>query len=97
MQYEYSFKRFVMSNVTVQSRVNPELKAQAESVFASMGMSTADAIRIFLQQSVNDGGLPFQPHAKIPNAETIAAFKEAEEGKTSYHENVDAMFNDLGI
>jgi len=70
-----------MSNVTVQSRVNPELKAQAESVFARMGMSTADAIRIFLQQSVNDGGLPFQPQAKIPNAETLAAMQDADNGK----------------
>ena len=50
-----------MNNVTVQSRVTPDLKAQAEQVFSGMGMSTADAIRIFLQQTVNDGGLPFQP------------------------------------
>jgi DNA-damage-inducible protein J len=71
-----------MSNVTVQSRINPELKEKAEQVFSSMGMSTADAIRIFIQQSVNEGGLPFQPSAKIPNAETLAAFKEIETDNT---------------
>ncbi|MET0155555.1 MAG: type II toxin-antitoxin system RelB/DinJ family antitoxin [Rickettsiales bacterium] len=52
-----------MNTVTVQSRIDPTLKIQAETVFAGMGMSTADAIRIFLQQTVNEGGLPFKPHA----------------------------------
>ena len=69
------------NNVTVQSRIPPELKTQAETVFSNMGMSTADAIRIFLQQTVNEGGMPFQPRAKIPNAETILAMQEADEGK----------------
>jgi DNA-damage-inducible protein J len=85
-----------MSNVTVQSRVNPDLKAQAESVFAGMGMSTADAIRIFLQQSVNDGGLPFQPRAKNPNAETLAAFKETEEEKT-HLTTLNDLRSDMGL
>jgi DNA-damage-inducible protein J len=64
-----------MPSVTVQSRVNPELKQQAEVIFASMGMSLADGIRIFLHQTVNVHGLPFQPSIKQPNAESLA--KEA--------------------
>jgi DNA-damage-inducible protein J len=72
-----------MNSVTVQSRINSDLKEQAEIVFSSMGMSLGDAIRIFIQQSVNVGGLPFQPHAKIPNTETLAAFHEIEQGKTT--------------
>ena len=85
-----------MSNVTVQSRVNSELKAQAEHVFSGMGMSTADAIRIFLQQSVNEGGLPFRPYAKIPNAETLAAFKETEEGN-AHPTTLDELRNEMGV
>ena len=65
-----------MSNITVQSRVSPELKKQADAIFAAMGMSTADAIRIFLQQVVNNGGLPFQPTARRPNADTREAMQE---------------------
>ena len=53
-----------MSNVTVQARVTPELKKQAETIFADMGMTAAEAIRIFLKQVVNSGGLPFQPTTK---------------------------------
>jgi DNA-damage-inducible protein J len=69
-----------MPNITVQARVNAELKQEAEAVFSAIGLTTAEAIRVFLQQSVNSGGLPFQPTAKKPNAETLAAMTELEDG-----------------
>ena len=69
-----------MSKVTVQATVSPELKKQAEAVFAALGLSTADAIRLFLQQTVNAGGLPFQPMIKRPNADTLDAMAELESG-----------------
>ena len=86
-----------MVSVTVQSRVDPSLKEKAEIVLSSMGMSTADAIRIFLQQTVNEGRLPFQPHAKIPNAETIEAMEELKNGGGTRYKNTKEMFKDLGI
>jgi len=64
-----------MPSVTVQSRVNPELKQQAEAIFASMGMSLADGVRIFLHQTVNVHGLPFKPSIKQLDIENLA--KEA--------------------
>lgn len=84
------------TNDTVQARVSTELKAQAEAIFASMGLKTSDAIRLFLQQSVNSGGLPFQPKAKVPNTETLEAMKEADNGDGTRYKNTDAMFKDLG-
>lgn len=85
-----------MSNVTVQSRINPDLKEQAEQIFSNMGMSTADAIRIFIQQSVNEGRLPFQPSTKIPNTETLAAFKEIESGN-AHPTSLDELRNEMGL
>jgi DNA-damage-inducible protein J len=79
-----------MPNITVQARVNAELKQEAEAVFSAIGLTTAEAIRVFLQQSVNSGGLPFQPTAKKPNAETLAAMTELEDGG-----EVFAATNDL--
>ena len=67
-----------MSSVTVQLQVSPELKKQAEAVFAALGLSTAGAIRMFLQQVVNTGGLPFQPTAKRLNPKTLEAMTELE-------------------
>lgn len=84
-----------MANCNVQSRVNAQLKAEADVLFASMGMSVSDAIRMFLQQSVNMGGLPFQPRAKIPNAETQAAMDEFENGGGERFETLEALLHDL--
>ena len=83
------------TNITVQSRVSPELKTQAEAVFSGMGMSIADAIRIFLQQTVNNGGLPFQPMIKQPNAETLSAMQELENGGGERSETIEEMFEKL--
>jgi len=80
MLFQPDRRQQIVSNVTIQSRVSPELKQQAEAVFATLGLSTSDAIRMFLQQSVNVGGLPFQPVAKRPNKETLAAMEELENG-----------------
>ena len=83
-----------MSNVTVQARVSPALKEQADAVFAALGLSTADAIRLFLQQTVNTGGLPFQPIAKRPNAETLEAMTELANGGGQVFQTTAELFAD---
>lgn len=83
-----------MPNVTVQARVSPELKEEAEAVLAGIGLSTADAIRVFLKQVVNSGGLPFQPTAKTPNAQTLEAMLELERGGGSTYSSADELFAD---
>jgi len=87
-----------MNSVTVQSRVSPALKQQADDVFTAMGMSIAEAIRIFLYQAVNDGGMPFQPHGKIPNATTLETFAKTDAGEElTEHESVEAIFARFGV
>ena len=44
---------------TFQMRINPDVKRRVEDIYASQGLSFTDAINIFLQQSLNDNGLPF--------------------------------------
>ncbi len=83
-----------MANITVQARISPELKQQAEAILAAIGLSTADAIRLFLQQTVNSGGLPFQPSAKRPNAETLAAMLELEKGGGQTFASTEELFAD---
>ncbi len=83
-----------MANVTIQARISLELKEQAESVLAEIGLSTADAIRVFLQQTVNSGGLPFQPTAKRPNAETLDAMLELERGGGQVFDTSEKLFAD---
>lgn len=83
-----------MANVTVQARISPELKEEAETILAEIGLSTADAIRVFLQQTVNAGGLPFQPTAKRPNAETLEAMTELENGGGQTFDSTEKLFAD---
>ena len=44
---------------TFQMRINPEIKQQVEEIYAQQGLSFTDAVNIFIQQSLNMGGLPF--------------------------------------
>ena len=59
----------------IHARIDPKLKESAERVFSKIGISTTEAIRLFLKQVELHKGLPF-PIA-IPNAQTVAAMKEA--------------------
>ncbi|MFM2343465.1 MAG: hypothetical protein RLZZ210_73 [Pseudomonadota bacterium] len=86
-----------MPNKIVQARVKEELKKQADELFASIGMSTADAIRIFLQQSVNDSGMPFTPRIKTPNSKTLQAINDIENGKTRKAKSKKDFYKELGI
>ncbi len=62
--------------VTLQTRIADDVKAKADALFAEMGLSTTDAVRMFLMQSINHGGLPFTPSARVPNEETLEALNE---------------------
>lgn len=68
-----------MSDATIQVRINSNLKEQVEDIFSRMGLKTSEAIRMFLQQTINDEALPFHPHIKKPNKRTLQAFNEAVE------------------
>lgn len=59
-------------------RIDPTVKTEVEAIYSQYGMSITDAINVFLYQSRNVGGLPFDLRPSIPNAKTIAAMKEAD-------------------
>ena len=59
----------------IHARIDPKLKKSTERVFSRIGISTTEAIRLFLKQVELHGGLPFS--VAIPNAETVAAMREA--------------------
>ncbi len=63
------------TNINV--RTDPVVKAEAEHLFASFGITVSDAINIFLHQSILVGGLPFEVKRPMYNAETLTAMQEA--------------------
>ena len=62
---------------TINMRIEPTVKAQAEDVFSSFGISITDAINVFLHASIMEGGFPFQPKRPCYNKETLLAIQEA--------------------
>jgi len=70
-----------MATIDVRLRVPAQMKSDADEIFRQMGMSMSEAMRIFLGQCINTGGLPFKPHIKTPNRETLESFKQIENGE----------------
>ena len=64
----------------VHARIEPKLQQSAARVFSKLGISTTEAIRLFLKQVELHQGLPFP--ITIPNAETVAAMMEANDPAT---------------
>lgn len=41
-------------------RIEPKVKADAEELFGSFGLTVTDAVNVFLRQSLMRGGFPFE-------------------------------------
>ena len=78
---------------TVNARIEPRLKTQAETILLRVGLTSAEAIRLFYRQICLNKGLPFS--VKIPNKRTIAAIEEAKAGKAHKAKSVTQIFEDL--
>lgn len=67
-----------MKNVNVTLRVDDELKMQAETLFAELGMNLSTAFNIFLRQSVREQRIPFSVSKNVSGAVTHAAMDVSE-------------------
>lgn len=52
--------------VNVNVRMDEDLKKQAEQLFADLGINMSTAVNMFVRQSVNYGGLPFEVIRRDP-------------------------------
>ncbi len=81
--------------LTIHTRIEPEIKEKADAILAELGISTTEAINMFLRQVIRYCGIP---QLCIPNAETMAAMEETEEllayGITRFSSR-DEMFEEL--
>ena len=80
---------------TLNIRINPEVKAAAEALYESFGITISDAVNMFLTKSLMENGLPFELKAKTPNAETLAALKEADDIANGKIQGVTMSVNEL--
>jgi len=78
------------TNGIVQARIDKAVKEEAALVLSSIGLTVSDAVRLLLTRIAHDKAMPFNP--LIPNAETIAAMKEAREGNLPRVRSVKELF-----
>ena len=81
------------ANGLVQTRIDNQVKKEAAAVLSKIGLTVSDAVRLLLTRIAHDKALPFNP--LIPNAETIKAMKEVENGPLPRFESVEALLEDL--
>lgn len=78
---------------TVNARIEPKLKERAEIILHKVGLTSAEAVRLFYMQVCLHKGLPFE--VKIPNEETIKAMHDVDKRKTHKAKSVDDLFDKL--
>lgn len=87
------------STTNISIRMDADLKVQADTLFNELGMNLSTAFNIFVRQSLREGRIPFDVSLNQPNAETIAAMKEAEriakDPNVKGYTDVPRLFADL--
>ena len=77
----------------VRARIDNDIKEVAEANLKKMGLTPSSAIRLFYYAVAEEGRIPFE--IRVPNATTLRAFKELEEGKGLKAKSVDDLMDQL--
>ena len=80
-------------DATVRARVDSKLKEEVEEILSEIGLTTSQAITIFLKGVKRERGIPFD--LKIPNETTLKAMKEAKEGINMEKVTIDEMIKEI--
>lgn len=91
-----------MSNnmMNVNIRMNKSTKESFESFCGNVGLTMTAAINLFVTKVVKEQRIPFEINNTNFNAETISAFKEAEDisnhpEKYKGYQNAQEMFDNI--
>ena len=76
-------------DATVRARIDADLKHDVEKILSEIGISTSQAINMFMKGIKRERGIPFE--LKIPNEETLQAMKDAEMGVNMEEITLDEM------
>ena len=85
---------------SIHIRVDPKVKEEVEKILNVIGMTSTEAINIYLKQIIINSGIPFEikaPQFSDEMLEAIAEAEEMEEHPDNYKsfESVEAFMEDL--
>lgn len=79
---------------TIQARVDPEIKKDAQAVLRKLNISMSEAISLYLTQVSLHRGIPFE--IRLPDELTADTLRKAEQGKELHAVgSVDELFEEL--
>jgi len=73
------------------------LKRQMDELCGELGLSFSTAVNIFAKKTVRERAIPFELELREPNAATIAALEDVENGRNLHgpFDSVEALMEDL--
>ncbi|NJM30634.1 MAG: type II toxin-antitoxin system RelB/DinJ family antitoxin [Rhizobiales bacterium] len=84
-------------SATVQARMKPELKRQADAILEKLGINASTAISLYYSQIIRHRGIPLE--LKVPNEGTRGAIRELKDPayrrKAKKFTSVRALMDDL--
>ena len=83
------------ADTVVRARIDSDTKARATEALHAIGLTVTDAIRLLMLRVADEKRLPFA--VQVPNATTIRAMKELEEGKGKRFGGAEELFEDIGV
>ena len=89
-----------MSQSNVNFRMDADLKRAMEKLCRELGITMTAAFTIFAKKMTREQRIPFEVSLDRPNAETLAAMKEADDmiahpEKVKRYSSADEMFHDI--
>ncbi len=79
---------------TIQTRVDPVIKHNAQMILKKLNISMSEAISMYLSQITLHNGIPFE--IKIPNELTAKTLEDAENGIDIHKvDSIDELFREL--
>ena len=69
----------LIKDTNFNMRMNKQKKTSLEELYGNLGMTLAEAVNIFFEKSLMEGGIPFDVRVPKYSKDTVAAIKEAKD------------------
>lgn len=69
----------LVKDTNFNMRMNKQKKTSLEELYGNLGMTLSEAVNIFFEKSLMEGGIPFDVKISKYNEDTISAMKEAKD------------------
>lgn len=80
--------------IAMTLRIDAAIKKEATKYLGQLGLSTSEAVRLFLYSVVRHKGLPFE--IKVPNKETEKILSQIEAGEKIETVSFEDILSELG-